>query len=101
MHLFNLPAELAVRVLEARSQDVADVGHVEQHQGDPDEGVDDGEQLPQVGLGGQVAVTWNHSIFNHLREVILVAFYRVKLNGHQGVKLLSCHYIVRACPFHV
>ncbi len=53
----TVPAEFAVRVLEAGSEYVSDVGHVEQHERDAHQGVQDGRQLAHVRLRGQVAVT--------------------------------------------
>lgn len=51
-------AEAAVHELEALRQDVADVGQVQEHQGNAEDGVQDGHQLAPVGLGSDVAVTW-------------------------------------------
>lgn len=53
-----LPAQLAVGVLEAGPQDVADVGHVEQHERDADQRVQDRHDLADVRLRGQVPVPW-------------------------------------------
>lgn len=49
-------ARSAVEVSEGFCQDVADVGEVEQHQWDADDGVEDGGDLAGGGAGGDVAV---------------------------------------------
>ena len=52
------PAELGVDVLERGCQDASDVGHVEVHQGDPDQGVQHRRDLPQRGFCRQVSITF-------------------------------------------
>ena len=55
------PAELGVDVLEGGGEDAADVGHVEVHQGDPDQGVQHRRDLPQRSFCRQVSVTFVRS----------------------------------------
>jgi hypothetical protein len=51
------PAEFGVGVLEAAGQDGAYSRHVDEHQGDAGQGVEDGRQLADVSLGGQIAIS--------------------------------------------
>lgn len=50
-------AESRVGPLEARGEDLADVGEVEEEQRDPDHGVEDGHDLPDGGDRDDVAIT--------------------------------------------
>ena len=51
-HFFDLslPAQFRVSVLEAGPEDVSNVAHVEQHERNPDQGVENGHNLPDVSL---------------------------------------------------
>lgn len=51
-------AEAAVHELEALGENVANIGEVQKHQRDAEDGVQDGHQLAPVGLGRDVAVAW-------------------------------------------
>ena len=51
-----LPAQLGVDVLEAVAEDAAHVSHVEEHEGDAEDGVQYRRQLPEIGLRCQIAV---------------------------------------------
>jgi len=51
------PAEFAVGVLEAGSQNAANIGHVKEHERNSHEGVKDGEQFSSVRLRGEVSVS--------------------------------------------
>ena len=50
-------AESGVGPLEAGGEDLADVGEVEEEEGDPDHGVEDGHDLADGGDRHNVAVT--------------------------------------------
>ena len=52
------PAELRVEVFERGSKDASNVGHVEVHQRDPDQGVQHRRDLPQRGFCRQVSITF-------------------------------------------
>ena len=52
------PAELRVEVFERGSEDASNVGHVEVHQRDPDQGVQHRRDLPQRGFCRQVSITF-------------------------------------------
>ena len=49
-------AQAGVGPLEAGGQDVSDVGEVEQEERHPDDGVEDGDELPDRGCRSNVAV---------------------------------------------
>ena len=51
-----LPAQLGVDVFEAVAEDAAHVPHVEEHEGDAEDGVQYRRQLPEIGLRCQIAV---------------------------------------------
>jgi hypothetical protein len=51
------PAEFGVGVLEAAGQDGAYSRHVDEHQGNAGQGVEDGRQLADVSLRGQIAIS--------------------------------------------
>ena len=51
-----MPAHLTVDELEGGGQHIPYVCHVDEHQGDPQQGVHHGHQLPKVRAGGQVTI---------------------------------------------
>jgi hypothetical protein len=53
----KVAAHSPVEEPERGGHDVADVGQAEEHQGDAQDGVEDGDDLAPLGLGGDVAVT--------------------------------------------
>ncbi len=57
----NVTADLLVEHPEAVGEEVADVGQVEEGEGDADQGVDDGDQAAPGRLGCHVPVTCNDS----------------------------------------
>ena len=57
------PAHLGVSVLEGGGENGADVGHVDEHQRDPDQSIQHGHQLAEVRARSQVAVAWGGDRF--------------------------------------
>ena len=51
------PAQLGVDVFEAVAEDAAHVSHVEEHEGDAEDGVQYRRQFPQIGLRSQIAIS--------------------------------------------
>ena len=52
----DVAAHFPVQETEALRHDVADVGEAEQHQGDPQDGVEDGDHLPPLRLRRDVPI---------------------------------------------
>ena len=52
---------------------MANIGHVEKHQGDANQGIDNGGQFPQIGFGRQVSITCNYKKHHHKLDYSLDA----------------------------
>ena len=78
------PTELAVQELEGGGQHCPNVGHVDEHQGDPNQGIQHGHQLPKVSARRQITIAWNKMVilgksFDYLILLLFFIFNQILL----------------------